>query len=149
MNTRHSLALALLSLGISCAALAQSSASFKSITLRAATPSSPQRAIKADTGGHGSFEAREPRPITRAYFETVGEPSVAFSDERDFRIRFRCEIARNRNDREFTLRIIDSDRGEASGTVFVRLNPDRNEIEVVNLKGRLRNRRMFGNFTRN
>lgn len=147
MNTRHQVALALLALGISCAVQAQSSSTLTAARFN--VPSRPQRTIKADTGGRGTFQARESRPITRAFFETVGEPSVAFSDDRDFKIRFRCEITRNRNDREFSLRILDSDRGEASGTVFVRLNSDRNEVEVVNLKGRLRRSYMFASFNRN
>jgi hypothetical protein len=147
MNTRHQLALALLALATSGVARAQVGST--ATLARFNAPSGPQRTIKADTGGRGTFQARESRPITRAYFETVGEPSVAFSDEREFKIRFRCEITKNRNDREFSLRIIDSDRGPASGTVFVRLNPDRNEVEVVNLKGRFRGNNMSGAFARN
>jgi hypothetical protein len=112
-----------------------------------AAPQAPR--IKADTAGHGTYEGRESRPITRGYFETLGEPSVALSDEREFRIRFRCEIVENRRDREFRLRIVDSDRGEASGTAFVRLNHDRNEIEVIEIRGRHHGRRIFANFARN
>jgi len=108
-----------------------------------------QRTIKADTGGHGTFEGRESHAITRAYFETVGEPSVALSDEREFNIRFRCALEDTRNDREFRLRILDSDRGEASGRVFVRLNRDRNEIESVEIRGRHRGHRISANFARN
>jgi len=141
MKTRHSFALALLALGLSVTLHASNAPKSAS--------AAPQRAIKADTGGHGTYEGRESRPISRAYFETLGEPSVALSDEREFRIRFRCQIVENRRDREFRLRIVDSDRGDASGTAFVRLNPDRNEIEVVEIRGRHHGRRIFANFSRN
>jgi len=106
--------------------------------------------LQADTDGHGTFNGRESVNITRAYFETLGEPSVALGNERDFKIRFRCKVEGVSNHgREYNLRIIDSDRGDASGTAFVRLNRDRNEIEVVNIRGRLHGRHMSGNFERN
>jgi hypothetical protein len=127
--------------------LAARSGSDASLSGRAG--SAQVRRIKADTGGRGVLNGRDSVPVTRAYFETIGEPSVALSDERDFRIRFRCQITETRDDREFRLRIIDSDRGEASGSAFVRLNHDRNEIEEMNIRGHLRGRRMDGNFTRN
>jgi len=130
--------------GISAAAAGQSGYT----KIHFAAPRSPQRAIKADTGGHGRFESDGSVRIRRGFFETIGEPSVALSDGHDFMIRFRCEIVSSRRDREFDLRIIDSDRGDAVGSAYVRLNGDRNEIEQISLKGRLRGRRMSANFNR-
>ncbi len=37
----------------------------------------------------------------------------------------------------FTMRITGSDRGPAQGSVQVRLNRDRNEIELINVDGRI------------
>jgi len=50
--------------------------------------------------------------------------------------------------RGFTIRITGSDRGNAHGTAQARLNNDRNEVELINLSGRMGRDNFTGNFGR-
>ena len=105
--------------------------------------------VRADTAGRGTFNGdRQSERITRGWVETVGQPSVALSGDRDFRITFRVDITRTGRDGSYAFRIIDSDRGRASGTGTFRLNGDRNEVEFINVTGKLNGRNFNGNFNR-
>ena len=46
------------------------------------------------------------------------------------------------------MRIAGSDRGAAQGRADVRLNGDRNEVEMINLNGRIGRSNFTGNFNR-
>jgi hypothetical protein len=106
--------------------------------------------VRADTGGRGSFNTQDRGPvrITRGWVDTTGEPAIALSGEHDFRISFRGEIIRSNGEREFTMRIRGSDRGEARGIATFRLNRDRNEVEFISINGRLNGEKFDGNFNR-
>jgi hypothetical protein len=57
-------------------------------------------------------------------------------------------VERTDGNREFTMRITGSDRGNAQGSAQVRLNRDRNEVEIINLNGRMGRDNFSGNFGR-
>ena len=75
-------------------------------------------------------------------------PSVALSGG-NFRITFYGVVERTDGNREFTMRITGSDRGDAQGRADVRLNGDRNEVEMINVNGRMGRTNFTGNFSRN
>jgi len=106
--------------------------------------------VRADTSGRGTFngDARGTVRITRGWVDTTDEASVSLSGEHNFKITFRGEIINANGDREFTLRIRSSDRGDASGTATFRLNGDRNEVDSITVSGRLNGNRFDGNFSR-
>jgi hypothetical protein len=106
--------------------------------------------VRADTSGRGTFNGDERGSvrITRGWVDTTDEASVALSGERNFKITFRGEVVRANGDREFTLRIRSSDRGDASGTATFRLNGDKNEVDSITVSGRLNGNKFDGNFSR-
>ncbi len=106
--------------------------------------------VRVDTSGRGSYDdgGRSVR-VTRGWVDTNGQPSVSLSGENDFKITFRGEITRQDGNRDFTMRITNSDRGSASGTARVRMNGDRNEVESITVNGRVSGRRCNGSFNRN
>ena len=105
--------------------------------------------VRADTAGRGTFNGdRQSERITRGWVETVGQPSVALSGDRDFRITFRVDITRTGRDGSYAFRIVGSDRGNASGNGTFRLNSDRNEVESIDVNGRVNGRPFNGNFRR-
>ena len=53
------------------------------------------------------------------------------------------------SNREFTMIITGSDRGNARGQAQVRLNPDHNEVEMITVEGRLNRDDFNGKFNRN
>jgi hypothetical protein len=57
-------------------------------------------------------------------------------------------VTGSNQDREFTLRITNSDRGNANGTATIRMNPDRNEVEYIKIDGRLGRTEFSGIFNR-
>jgi hypothetical protein len=106
-------------------------------------------AVKVDTAGRGSFNGMgQTVRITRGWVDTRNEPSVALSGEGDFRITFYGNVTGSNGDREFTLRITNSDRGNATGTAIIRMNPDRNEVEYIKLDGRVGRNEFNGIFNR-
>ncbi len=105
--------------------------------------------VSADTGGHGNFDGENGSvKITRAWVDTRGEPTIALGGDNNFKITFHGEIVRANGDREYTMRILNSDRGSANGTATFRLNSDKNEVEYVSANGRLNGRGFSGNFNR-
>jgi hypothetical protein len=57
-------------------------------------------------------------------------------------------VERTDGNQEFSMRITGSDRGNAQGSAQVRLNRDRNEVEMINLSGRMGRDTFSGNFSR-
>jgi hypothetical protein len=106
--------------------------------------------IRVDTSGRGSFNSRfaANARITRGWVDTTGRPSVTFSGG-NFRITFYGVVDRTDGRREFSMRITGSDRGDAQGRADVRLNGDRNEVEMINVNGRMGRTNFTGNFGRN
>ena len=106
--------------------------------------------IKADTSGRGTFSGdnRGPVRITRGWVDTTEDVSVSLSGEHNYKIRFRGEIVSANGDREYTMRITSSDRGDASGTATFRLNGDKNEVDSITVSGRLNWNRFDGTFSR-
>jgi hypothetical protein len=103
-----------------------------------------------DTSGRSSFSSRFAAnvKITRGWVDSTSRPSVAFSGG-NFRITFYGVVERTDGHREFTMRITGSDRGDARGRADIRLNRDRNEVEMMNLNGRMGRTNFTGNFGRN
>jgi hypothetical protein len=105
--------------------------------------------IRADTSGRGNYsDGSQSVRITRGWVDTTGQPSVALSGEDNFKITFRGDVRNQSGDREFTMRITGSDRGEARGRATFRLNKDRNEVEYINVTGRFQQRQFSGSFNR-
>jgi hypothetical protein len=104
--------------------------------------------VKVDTSGRGNFSGDQTVRITRGWVDTKGEPTVALSGEDDFKISFRGDVIRSNGDREYTIRIRSSDRGDAEGIATFRLNKDKNEVEFINVGGRLNGRNFTGSFNR-
>ncbi|HSS95573.1 MAG TPA: hypothetical protein VLK33_01005 [Terriglobales bacterium] len=106
--------------------------------------------VAVDTDGRGPFNLEnQSYRIRRGYVNTRETPSVAFNCDGNFRVTFRGEIGQANSDREFVMRITSSDRGDARGMATFRLNPDKNEVEFISVRGRLNGRRFDGTFDRN
>jgi len=69
--------------------------------------------------------------------DTREQPSVSLRGRNGFRITFYGEVIASDGDRELTLRITSSDRGDARGRASIRLNGDHNEVEWISLNGRM------------
>ena len=106
--------------------------------------------VRVDTSGRGSFNSRfaANARITRGWVDSTGRPSVTLSGG-NFRITFYGVVDRTDGRREFSMRITGSDRGDAQGRADVRLNGDRNEVEMINVNGRMGRTNFTGNFGRN
>ena len=106
--------------------------------------------VRVDTSGRGSFNSRFAANvrITRGWVDSTGRPSVSLSGG-NFRITFYGVVERTDSNREFTLRITGSDKGDVQGRADVRLNRDRNEVEMINVNGRMGRNNITGNFSRN
>jgi hypothetical protein len=105
--------------------------------------------VKTDTSLRGNFNgpAFGSVRITRGYVDSRGSrPSVTLRGG-DFRITFYGVVQQSIGD-GFTMAITGSDRGQAQGSVQVRLNRDRNEIELINADGRLGRSSFNGSFSR-
>jgi hypothetical protein len=105
--------------------------------------------VRVDTSGRGAFNSKFAANvrITRGWVDSTGRPSVAFSGG-NFRITFYGTVDRSDGNREFSMQITGSDRGDAQGRADVRLNRDRNEVEMINVNGRMGRSNFTGNFSR-
>jgi|GEM_PF-1484599 len=109
--------------------------------------SAPQ--VKVDTSGRGNYsDGSTSVRITRGWVDTRGNTTVSLSGESNFRVDFYGNITRQNGDREFTMRVTGSSRGNANGTLTFRLNNDRNEVEMINVNGRVDGRNLNGSFSR-
>jgi hypothetical protein len=107
--------------------------------------------VKVDTSGRGLFNSQfaANARITRGWVDSrSGRPSVALSGSGNFRITFYGVVDSSDGYRSFTMRITGSDRGNATGRAEVRLNGDRNEVEMINVNGRMGRSNFTGNFSR-
>jgi len=93
--------------------------------------------VKADTDGRGYFTSRTLRTdrLERGYVDTRDQASVSFKGRNGFRITFYGVVIASDGQRELTLRITSSNRGDARGRASIRLNGDRNEVEWISLNG--------------
>lgn len=109
--------------------------------------SAPQ--VNVDTSGRGNYsDGGTSVRITRGWVNTRGNTTVSLSGENNFRVDFYGNITSQNGDREFTMRITGSSRGNASGNLTFRLNKDRNEVEMINVNGRANGRNLTGSFSR-
>ncbi len=117
---------------------------------RRETPVDDYPRVKIDTGGDGRFDGGRYRDIRleRAYLDTRGTPPRLALAGNNFRIVFSGEIVRLNNRREFTMRINRADHGDVQGRAEIRLNPDGNEIEAVNFRGRMDGTQLNSTFVR-
>ncbi|HMI52339.1 MAG TPA: hypothetical protein VK525_12560 [Candidatus Saccharimonadales bacterium] len=105
--------------------------------------------VKVDTDGRGTFSGGFANSqVRRGWVDTRGDAQVGLSGQ-NFRIMFYGVVESFDGDREFTIRILRSDQGEARGKARVRLNRDRNEVELIDVRGRTRGDDFTGTFSRN
>jgi hypothetical protein len=106
--------------------------------------------VNVDTAGNGNFSGMGQNVrITRGWVDTRNKPSISLSGDGNFKITFTGNVtAAGGQDREFTIRINDSSRGNATGTATVRLNPARDEVEAIRVDARVGNGQVTGTFTR-
>ena len=106
--------------------------------------------VKVDTAGRGDFNSPgKSVRITRGWVDTQGpRTTIALSGEDHFKINFYGQIVQQNGDREFTMQINGSDRGNATGTATFQLNHDRNEVAYISVTGRLNGSSFNGNFRR-
>ncbi len=95
--------------------------------------------VRVDTDGKGYFSSRVLRSdrLDRGYVDTKDQVSVSLRGRDGFRVTFYGTVIASDGNREITLRITSSDRGQARGRASLRLNHDRNEVEWISLKGRM------------
>jgi hypothetical protein len=105
--------------------------------------------VRVDTSGRGNFNGSFAAnvKITRGFVDTTGRPSVSLRGG-NFQITLYGVVDRTDGNRSFSMRITGSDRGAAQGRADVRLNGDRNEVEMINLNGRIGRSNFTGNFNR-
>jgi hypothetical protein len=104
--------------------------------------------VKVDTDGRGSFNGMFNAQIRRGWVDTRGEVQVGFTGP-NFRVMFYGQVESFDGDRQLTVRIYRSDRGDARGRAQIRLNRDRNEVEMITINGRNQGADFSGNFNRN
>jgi hypothetical protein len=105
--------------------------------------------VRLDTSGRGTFNGRGiTAKVTRGWVDTLGNTSVQLTGDRDFRVTFYGVVERANGDRNFTLRITNSTLGPAQGTAQVQLNGDKNEVESINVNGRINGDQFNANFNR-
>ena len=105
--------------------------------------------VKVDTAGRGSLSGGSfnNARIDRGYVDTERQNSVGVRANGRV-VTFFGNIIDSRSDREFTMNITSSSEGRANGRAEVRLNRDRNEVEMISLSGRMDGSNLNGNFTR-
>lgn len=106
--------------------------------------------VKVDTSGRGNFSGgfEGNTEITRGWVDTrSGRISVSVSGKNNFKATFYGDIVES-NDQRMVMRITDSDRGQATGRAEFQLNRDRNEVEWINLSGRMGRNQFTGSFRR-
>ncbi len=104
--------------------------------------------VKVDTSMRGTYNSRSGSfDVTRGYVDSRGSrPSITLRGG-NFRITF-YGVVENSVGGGFTMRITGSDRGDARGTVQARFNNDLNEIELINVNGRVGRDDFSGSFNR-
>jgi hypothetical protein len=106
--------------------------------------------VRVDTSGRGNFNSSFASnvKITRGFVDTgTARPSVSLRGS-NFMITFYGVVDRTDGNRQFSMQITGSNRGDAQGRADVRLNGDRNEVEMINLNGRMGRTNFTGSFNR-
>lgn len=104
-------------------------------------------AVRADTSGRGTFNGKGiTANVTRGWVDTGGS-TIQLTGDRNFKVTFSGVIERA-NGNGFTFRITNSSLGGAQGTAQVMLNGDRNEVQSINVDGRINGDRFQANFNR-
>jgi hypothetical protein len=100
--------------------------------------------VRVDTSGSSSRSVGNVN-ITRGFVDSAGaRPSISLRGG-NFRITF-YGVVENSVGGGFTMRITGSDRGDARGTAQARFNQDLNEVELINVSGRIGRDDFSGNF---
>jgi hypothetical protein len=104
--------------------------------------------VRVDTPMQGTYNSRSGSfNVDRGYVDSRGSrPSISLRG-RNFRITF-YGVVENSVGGGFTMRITGSDRGDARGTAQARFNNDLNEVELINVSGRIGRDDFSGNFNR-
>ncbi len=104
--------------------------------------------VKVDTPMRGTYNSRSGSfEIERGYVDSRGSRPSIMLRGRNFRITF-YGVVENSVGAGFTMRITGSDRGDARGTAQTRFNNDLNEVELINVSGRMGRDEFSGNFDR-
>jgi hypothetical protein len=104
-------------------------------------------ATRVDTAGRGTFNGKGiTANVTRGWVDTSNS-TVQLTGDRNFKVTFSGVIERS-NGNGFTFRITNSNLGGAQGTAQVTLNGDRNEVQSINVDGRINGDRFQANFNR-
>jgi hypothetical protein len=100
--------------------------------------------VRVDTSGSSGRSVGNVN-ITRGFVDSAGaRPSISLRGG-NFRITF-YGVVENSVGGGFTMRITGSDRGDARGTAQARFNQDLNEVELINVSGRIGRDDFSGNF---
>ena len=104
--------------------------------------------VRVDTSMRGTYNSRSGNfNIDRGYVDSRGSrPSISLRGG-NFRITF-YGVVENSEGAGFTMRITGSDRGDARGRAQARFNRDLNEVELINLSGRVGRDDFSGTFNR-
>ncbi len=87
--------------------------------------------------------------IKQGWVNTKGQQTtVGLGGGDDFRIDFYGRLVQQNGDREFTMEIDNSSRGDASGTATFRLSPNHKKVEYISASGQLNGTDFNGNFSR-
>jgi hypothetical protein len=107
--------------------------------------------VRVDTDGKGYFSSRSlnSKRLDRGYVDTRDQPSVTLRGRDGFRITLFGRVVSSDGNREITLHITSTDRGEARGRASIRLNGDRNEVEAISVNGNFAGGEFIGEFNRN
>ncbi len=107
--------------------------------------------VRVDTAGRGDYSAPgfNSARIDRGYVDTGSDRvMVGLGGKDDFRVLFYGTVTRRVGDREYEIDINDSSEGPASGRGRFRFNPDRNEVEMIDIQGRMGRGQFTGRFNR-
>jgi len=107
--------------------------------------------VRADTDGAGSYyvPGLGSSQADRGYVWLHEDwPMIGFSYEGQRHAKFYGPITRRLNDREYEMEIQDSNLGAATGTGKFRLSPNLEEVEIVEVNGRIGGQRFSGKFER-
>jgi hypothetical protein len=104
--------------------------------------------VKVDTPMRGTYSSRSGSfEVTRGYVDSRGSrPSITLRGG-NVRITF-YGVVETSVGAGFTMRITGSDRGDARGTAQARFNGDVNEVELINVSGRIGRDDFSGSFNR-
>ena len=104
--------------------------------------------VKVDTSMRGTYNSRSGSfEVERGYVDSRGSRPAITLRGRDFRITFYGVVEQSVG-AGFTMRITGSDRGYARGTAQARFNNDLNEIDLINVNGRIGRDEFSGSFNR-